>query len=156
MEPISRRFRPDSARLRKTHRSGVILEQVTASNNISINGKWNNLITSLNPSFICFSLSSVKQRKSQHCVMYRNWKKFDSNVFIKLLMSCLKFDVVSSIDEICDMYLRFEENILNSVLPLKTKTFTKHQCPFSTTSFGVWNERREKRSVNKESRKHLY
>ena len=26
--------------------------------------------------------------------------------------------------------LRFEENILDSVLPLKIKTFTKHQCPF--------------------------
>ena len=119
----------------KTHRSGVILDQVTAPNNISINVKSNNLITSLDPSFICFLFSSVKQLKSQHCLMYRNWKNFDSNVFIKLLKPCLKVDVASSIDEAWDMYLRFEENILNSVLPLKTKTFTKHQCPFLTTSF---------------------
>ena len=57
-------------------------------------------------------------------------KKFDSEGFIKLLKSCLKFDVASSIDEAWDMYLRFEENILDSVVPLKIKTFTKHQCPF--------------------------
>ena len=35
--------------------------------------------------------------------MYRNWKKFDSEGFIKLLKSCLKFDVASSIDEAWDM-----------------------------------------------------
>ena len=62
--------------------------------------------------------------------MYRNWKKFDSDGFIKLLKSCLKFDVASSIDEAWDMYLRFEENIWDSVLPLKIKTFPQHQCPF--------------------------
>ena len=28
------------------------------------------------------------------------------------------------------MYVRFEENILDSVLSLKIKTFTKHQCQF--------------------------
>ena len=62
--------------------------------------------------------------------MYRKWKKFDSDSFIKLFKSCLKFDVAPSIDETWDIYLRFEENILDSVLPLKIKTFTKHQCPF--------------------------
>ena len=62
--------------------------------------------------------------------MYRNWKKFNSEGFIKLLKSCLKFDVASSIDEAWDLYLRFEKNILDSVLPLKIKTVTKHQCPF--------------------------
>ena len=31
--------------------------------------------------------------------------------------------------EASDMYLRFEENILYIILPLK-KTFTKRQCPF--------------------------
>ena len=61
----------------KTHRSGGILDHVIASNNISINVKSNSLITSSDHSFICFSLSSYKQRKSQQRLMYRNWKKFD-------------------------------------------------------------------------------
>ena len=112
----------------KTHRSGGILDHIIASNNISINVISNSFITSSDHSFICFSLSSVKQRKPQQ--RYRNWKKFDSDGFIKLFDSCLKFDVASIIDEAWDMYLRFEENILDSVLPLKIKTFTKHQCPF--------------------------
>ena len=114
----------------KMHRSGGILDHIIASNNISINVKSNSFITSLDHSFICFSLSSVKQRKSQQRLMYRNWKKFDSDGFIKLFELCLKFDVASTIDEAWDMYLRFEENILDSVLPLKIKIFTKHQCPF--------------------------
>ena len=46
------------------------------------------------------------------------------------MKSCLKFYVASSVDEAWNMYLKFEENILDSVLPLKLKTFTKHQCPF--------------------------
>ena len=114
----------------KTHRIGGILDHIIASNNISINVKSNSFITSPDNSFIFFSLSSVKQRKSQQRLMYRNWKKFDSDGFIKLYKSCLKFDVASSIDEAWDMYLRFEENILDSILPLKIKIFTKHQCPF--------------------------
>ena len=97
----------------KTHRSGEILDHVIASNNISINVKSNSFITSLDHSFICFSLSRVKQRKSQHRLMYRNWKKFDSEGFIKLLKPCLKFDVASRIDEAWDMYLRIEEYFLN-------------------------------------------
>ena len=110
----------------KTHRSGGILDHVIASNNISTNIKSNNFITSSDHSIICFSLSSVKQRKSQRRLMYRNWKKFYSEGFIKLLKSCLKFDVASSIDEAWDIYLRFD-NILDFVLPLKIKTLTNHQ-----------------------------
>ena len=63
----------------KTHRSGGILDHIIASNNISINVKSNSFITSSDHSFICFSLSSVKQRKSQQRLMYRNWKKFHSD-----------------------------------------------------------------------------
>ena len=110
----------------KTHRSGGILDHVVASNNISTNVKSNSCITSSDHSFICFSLSSVKQRKSQRRLMYRYWKKFYSEGFIKLLKSCLKFDVSSSIDEALDFYLRLE-NILDSVLPLQIKTLTNHQ-----------------------------
>ena len=55
----------------KTHRSGGILDHIVASNNISINLESNSFITSSDHSFICFSLSSVKQRKSQQCLMYR-------------------------------------------------------------------------------------
>ena len=77
---------------------------------------------------LVFLLSSVKKRISQRLI-YKNWKKFDSEGFIKLLKSSLKFDVASSIEEAWEMYLRFE-NILDSVLPLKTKTFTKNQGPF--------------------------
>ena len=77
----------------------------------------------------------MKQRKSQNHLMYREWKKFDCEGFIKQLKPCLKFDVSSSIDEAWDLYLRFEENVLDSVLPLKIKAFTNHQCPFLTTRF---------------------
>ena len=113
----------------KTHRSGGILDHVIASDNISINVKSNSFITSSDHSF-CFSLSNVKQRKSQNQLMYGNWRKFDFQGFFKLLKSFLKFDVASCIDEAWDMYLRSEENILDSVLQLKIKTLTKHQCPF--------------------------
>ena len=50
-------------------------------------------------SFIRFSLSNVKQHKSQQNLMYRNWNKFDFEGFIKLLKPCLKFDGASSIDQ---------------------------------------------------------
>ena len=49
----------------KTHRSDGILDHVIASINISINVKSNSFINSSDHSFICFSLSNVKQRKSQ-------------------------------------------------------------------------------------------
>ena len=140
----------------KTHRSGIIFDHIIASNNISINVKSNSFITSSDHSFICFSLSSVKQRKSQQRLMYRNWKKFDSDVFIMLFKSCLKFDVVSSIDEAWDMYLRFEVYIFDSVLPLKIKAFTKHQSPFIDDELLRLNERREKQSAKTESRNYLY
>ena len=61
--------------------------------------------------------------------MYRNWKKFNSEGFVRLLKPCLKFHVSSSIEEAWDKCLRFEK-ILDSVLPLKVKTFTEHQCTF--------------------------
>ena len=61
------------------HRSGGILDHIIASNNISINVKSNSFITSSDISFICFSLSIVKQRKSQQQFMYRNGKKFGSD-----------------------------------------------------------------------------
>ena len=113
----------------KTHRSGGILDHIIASNNISINVKSNSFITSSDHSLICFSLSSVKQRKSQQRLQYRNRKKLDSDGFTKFLNSCLKFNVASSIDEAWDIYLRFEVYILDSVLPLQIKAFTKHQSP---------------------------
>ena len=91
----------------------------------------------------------MKQRKSQQRLMYRNRKKFDSEGFIKLVKSCLKFGVVSSNDEAWYMYLRFEECILDSVLPLKIKTFTKHQCPFFDDEL-----LRLKRKKRKAERKH--
>ena len=53
-------------------------------------------------SFIRFSLNNVKQRKPQQQLMYRKWKKFDSEAFIKLLKPCLKFDDASSVDEAWD------------------------------------------------------
>ena len=83
--------------------------------------------------------------------MYRNWKKFDSESFIKFLKSCLKCDVASSIDETWDMYLRFEENVLDSVLPLKRKTFTKHQCPFIEDE--LLRLKRKKRKTERRYRK---
>ena len=43
------------------------------------------------------------------------------------------------------MYLRFEENILDSVLPLKKKHLLNISAHSLTTSFWDWNERREKR-----------
>ena len=85
----------------KTHRSGGILDHIIASNNFSINVKSNSFITSSDNSFICFSLSSVKQRKSQQRLMYRNWKKFDSDGFIKLYKSCLKLPQVLMKHGIC-------------------------------------------------------
>ena len=133
----------------KTHRSGGI-----ASNNISINVKSNSFITSSYHSFICFSLSSVKQRKSEQRLMYRNWKKFDSDGFIKLFKLFSKFDVASSIDEAWDMYLRFEENILDSVLPFKMKTFTKHQCPFFDDE--LLRLKRKKRKAERKYRNYLF
>ena len=135
----------------KTHRSGGILDHIMASNNISINVKSNSFITSSDHSFICFSLSSVKQRKSPRRLMYRNWKKFDSDGFIKLIKLCLKSDVASSIDEALDMYLRFEEKILDSVLPLKIKTFTKHHCPFFDDE--LLRSKRKKRKAERKHRK---
>ena len=66
----------------KRHRSGGIPDHVIASNNYSINVKSNSFITSSDHSFVSFSLSSVKQRKSQHCLMYRNWKKYDFEGFL--------------------------------------------------------------------------
>ena len=68
----------------KTHRGGGILDHIIASNNISINVKSNSFITSSDHSFICFSLSSVKQRKSQQRLMYRNWKKFRLTLMVLL------------------------------------------------------------------------
>ena len=62
--------------------------------------------------------------------MFRNWKNFDSESFLKLLKSCLKFDVGSSTDEAWGMYPMFEENTLDSVLPPEIKPITKHQCTF--------------------------
>ena len=112
----------------KTHVARGILDHYMASNNISIICKLKSFITSSDHSCICFSLSNVKKRKSLQQLMHRNWKKFDSEAFIKLLKPCLKFDFASSIDEAWYMYLRFE-NILDSVLPLKINTSTKHQCP---------------------------
>ena len=47
------------------------------------------------------------------------------------------------------MYLRIEENISDSVLPLKIKTFTKHQCPFFDDEL-----LRLKRKNRKEERKY--
>ena len=92
----------------------------------------------------------MKQRKSQQRLMYRNWEKFDTDGFIKLFKSCLKFDVASSIDEAWDMYLRFE-NILDSLLPLKVKTFTKHQCPFFDDE--LLRLKRKKRKAKRKYRK---
>ena len=83
--------------------------------------------------------------------MYRNWKKIDSDGFIDLFKSCLKFDVASSIDESWDMYLRFEGNILDSVLPLKIKTFTKHQCPLFDDELS--RLKRKKRKAERKYRK---
>ena len=80
--------------------------------------------------------------------MYRNWQKFDSERFINILNSCLKFDITSSIDEAW-MYLGFEENVLDSVLPLRIETFTKHQCPLFDDKF-----LRLKRKEKKAERKH--
>ena len=72
----------------KTYSTGGILDHLIASNNISINVKSNSFIT------LCTirSLSIVKQRKPQHQSVYRNWKKVDSEGFVKLLKPCLKFD----------------------------------------------------------------
>ena len=92
----------------------------------------------------------MKHRKSQQRSMYRNWK-FDSEGFFKLLKSCLKFDVASSIDEAWDMHLMFEENILDSVLPLKIKTFTKDQCPFFDDE--LLRLKRKKRKAERKYRK---
>ena len=49
------------------------------------------------------------------------------------------------------MYLRFEENILDSVLPLKIKTFTKHQCPFFDDE--LLRLKRKKRKAERKYRK---
>ena len=49
----------------KKHRSGGILDNVIASNNNSMNVKSSAFISSSDHSFTCFSLNSVKQRKSQ-------------------------------------------------------------------------------------------
>ena len=68
----------------KTHRRGGILDYAIASDNISINVKSNSFITSSDLSF-CFSLSNVKQRKSQNQLMYRNSRKFDFQGFFNLL-----------------------------------------------------------------------
>ena len=133
----------------KTHRSGGILDHVIASKNISVKVKSNIFISSLDHSFICFSLSSVKQRKSQQLLMYRNWKKFDFEGFINILKSILELDVASRIDEAWDMYLSFEENFLDSVLPLRIETFTKHQCLFFDDEL-----LRLKRKKKKAERKH--
>ena len=83
----------------KTHRRVGILDHLIASNNFSINVKLNSFITFSDHSFICFSISSAKQRKSQQRLMYRKWKRFDPKSFIKLLKSCLEIDVASSIDQ---------------------------------------------------------
>ena len=72
--------------------------------------------------------------------MYRNWKRFDSESFIKLLQPCFKFDVASGIDEAWD-----------SVLPLKLKTFTKHQCPFFDDE--LLRLKRKKRNAERKFRK---
>ena len=59
--------------------------------------------------------------------------------------------VASSIDEAWDMYLRFEENILDSILPLKIKIFTKHQCPFFDDE--LLRLKRKKRKAKRKYRK---
>ena len=99
----------------------------------------------------------MKQRKSEHQLLYRNWKKFDSE-FIKFLKSCFMFVsstdetfmFVSSTDEmfvssINEMYIRFKENILDSFLPFKMETFTKLQCPFDKLLNLNRKKRREER-----------
>ena len=110
-----------------TYRSGGILDQ--ASNKFHYNVKSNSFISSTEYLFICFSLSNVKQSKSQHQLMCRNWTMFDSECFIKLLKAFLKIDFASIIDEAWDRYIRFEENISDFVLSFRAKTFNKHQCP---------------------------
>ena len=86
--------------------------------------------------------------------MHRNWKKIESDGFIKLLKSCSIFDVASSNDEAWDIYLRcstIEENFLDSVLPLKMKIFTKHQCPLF--DYELLRFKRKKRKAERKYRK---
>ena len=134
----------------KTHVAGGIFDYVITSNNISFNVKLNGFITSSDHSFIHFSLSIVKQRKSQHQLMFRNRTKFDFEGFVKLLKPCLKFGFASSFDEAWDMYLMFE-NILDTVLPHKIKTFTKHQCQFFDDE--LLSLKRKKRKAQRKFRK---
>ena len=141
-------FDPTEYVSEKTHRDGGTLYHVIASKNISINVKSNSFITSSDQSFICFSISSVKKRKSRKRLMYRNWKKFESEGLIIFFKLCLKFDVASSICEAWDMYLRFEENFLDSVLPLEIKRFSKHQCPFLDDEL-LWLKRKKRKTERK-------
>ena len=71
--------------------------------------------------------------------------------FKLLILAWSKFDFAASIDEAWDMHLRFEENILNSVLPLRIKIFTKHQWPFFYNK--LLSLKRKKRKAERKYRK---
>ena len=68
-----------------------------------------------------------------------------------MILASSKFDFAASIDEAWDMYLRFEENILDFVLPLKLKKFTNHQWPFFDNK--LLSLKRKKRKAERKYRK---